>query len=140
MEPGKRLQRSVGALLIVAIVHTLFAFMALSQARAAAHEGIAIDHRAMMIALGLPLAFYALAVWARWMPTVASVVGLAMYVGVQVYNAIVYAVPVRQGIVIKVVIVLALVQAIRAGLAYSQARREAFAGREAGDAGGNGVA
>jgi hypothetical protein len=137
VEPGKRLQKSVGALLIVAIIHTLLALMAMSQARAAAHEGIAIDGRAMAIALTLPLAFYALAVWARWMPTIASSVGLALYVGVQVYNAIVYKSPIRQGIVVKVIIVLALVQAIRAGLEYSRARREAIAGNGAG---GNGVA
>ena len=137
MEPGKRLQKSVGALLIVAIIHTLLALMAMSQARTAAREGIAVDGRAMAIALSLPLAFYALAGLARWMPATASVVGLAMYLGVQVYNAIVYHQPVLQGIVVKVIIVLALVQAIRAGLASSQSRLDGVAGH--GDAGGNGV-
>jgi hypothetical protein len=133
VEPGKRLQKSVGALLIVAIIHTLLALMAMSQARAAAHAGMPIDGRAVANARTLPLAFFAVAVCARWAPTIASVLGLVLYVGVQVYNAIVYAAPIRQGIVIKVIIVLALVQAIRAGLAYSRARREAVA------AGGNGV-
>ena len=141
MEPGKRLQKSVGALLIVAILHTLLAFMAMSQARTAAREGLPIDGRAMAIALTLPLAFYAQAALARWMPVTASVTGLAMYLGVQVYNAVVYATPAMQGIVVKVIIVIALVQAIRAGLAYARARREAIRAGIAGPAGGgNGVA
>jgi hypothetical protein len=137
VEPGKPLQKPVGALLIVAILHTLLAFMAMTQARTAARQGVAIDGRAMAIALTLPLAFYALAALARWIPVTASAIGLAMYIGVQVYNGIVYATPIRQGIIWKVVVLIALVQAIRAGLASSRARREAMAGF---DAGGNGAA
>jgi hypothetical protein len=132
VEPGKRLQKSVGALLIVAILHTLFAFMVLSQARAAARQGASIDTRVLIEALSLPLAFYALAVWARWMPAIASLTGLALYLGVQVFDAIGQPGRLWQGIVIKVIIVLALVQAVRAGLAYSRARREVLAAQDAG--------
>ena len=62
MEPGKHLQKTIGALLIVAMLHTIFALSELLAARSAVAQGAAIDKRALLGACLLPVVFVLLAV------------------------------------------------------------------------------
>lgn len=128
MEPGKYLQKVIGALLIVAILHTIFAMSELLAVRSALAAGAAIDRTALAGAFLLPFAFVLLGVWARWSPVAASVVALAFYVGIQVFDVIVRHMPLGQGILIKILIVLALVRAVQVAIEYNRFRRRAATG------------
>jgi hypothetical protein len=123
VQHGKHLQKVIGALLIVAILHTIFAMSELLAARSAIAAGAAIDKGALTGTMLLPVMFVLLAVWARWAPAAASVVGLLAYLGILAFDTIVRRMPVGQGIVIKILIVIALVRAVQVGIEYNRVRR-----------------
>lgn len=79
------------------------------------------DLRALLIAnLVLGGAYLALALWAQTSPLIPAILGLALYIGVNVFNASLGPSTIAVGWLWKVLIVIALIKAIKAGLAYKK--------------------
>ncbi len=73
---------------------------------------------------GLVLVFAALAAWATRQPLVASAVGLGVFVLLHVTEAVVEPASIYKGIIMKVVVVVLLVGAIKSALRHRAFRLE----------------
>ncbi len=74
----------------------------------------------MAVNLGLAGLFAALGVWARFNPLPASIVGLVLFITLQVVNVVIDPTTIAQGILVKILVIAALAKAVSAGLKYKQ--------------------
>ena len=70
--------------------------------------------------LGLAGVFFGLAWWCRWQPFAAAIVGLFLFAGLHLLNAIVDPSVILNGIIVKVIVITMLVRAVKAGLAHRE--------------------
>lgn len=73
---------------------------------------------------GLGIAFFVLGTLVYQYPVATTVTALVLFVGVHLLDAMFDPLQLVRGIIIKVIIVVALVKAIKAALAYEQEARE----------------
>lgn len=135
-ELKKQTKQAFGALLAVAILTTLGAFViwALGGAMPGPDRQGAerLDSVALaitvVITLGIAGAFFGLAFWARKNPLPASIVGLCLYGTIILVNAVLAPESLVQGIIVKIIVIAALVKAIQAGTKHRQLMRESGRG------------
>lgn len=125
----KQAKAAFGALLGVAILTLLGALViyAIGQdGPKAAREEMAA---AALVTATLSALFFGLAFWARRQPLPAAVTGLTIYVTLQVIAAVLNPATLPQGFVLKVIIILVLARAVKAGAMH----RKLAARMEPGD-------
>ena len=128
-ELKKQMKKAFGALLFVAILQTLAAFVfpliALNGAGAGAGGQAKIAAIATGVILGIIAAlFYGLAFWARKQPFPAAVTGLSILVTLWAVDAVLDPAGIAKGIIMKVILIGLLVQAIQAGVRHRKLMRE----------------
>jgi len=86
-----------------------------------------LDDRGVAIVLGTHLALTAIHVglwgWAKSAPYAAAVVALVLFVTVQLANALLDPTSIAKGIIVKILFVVALVKALKAGHRAHELRR-----------------
>jgi hypothetical protein len=73
---------------------------------------------------GAAVVFYLLAFWARRNPLPAAIVGLVLIVTLWVADALLDPAAATRGIIIKIIIVVVLIRAIRAGVQHRQLKQQ----------------
>ncbi len=126
-ELRKQLGRASGALVLAAVVQTIFGFVEyviLSQDR---QIPVARMHAAVAVIFGIAVIFWGLFIWSRKSPLPAAIVGLVLYVSLWMLDMIVALKNIQShpngllnGIIIKVIVTAALIRAVGAGVKYRQ--------------------
>jgi hypothetical protein len=121
-ELEKRAKHAFFALLAVAILMTLVAFLTWIQlSKAADEESDSVSVGLVVtIVLGVAGVFYGLAFWARSNPLPAAIIGLTLFCTIVLFNAVIDPETLAHNIGIKIVLVAALVAAIQAGVKHRQ--------------------
>lgn len=126
-ELKKQMRTAFVVILVVAILTLLGAALIFALPNIAGDRLSDEEQSVLMIAGGisaaLGLGFVGLAVWARKAPLPASVTALSIYLTVVLINAALDPSTLAQGIIIKIIIILALARAIQAGLKYREIMR-----------------
>jgi hypothetical protein len=122
-ELRKKMNKSSGALLAVAIIWTVMGPVALwlekeQMQRQNPGQVIEIYPIAYVIVFGIAAAFFGLWLWSRFQPFAAAIVGLVLFVSLWLLNIVVDPTQIYKGIIIKIIIVAVLVKAIQAGAEY----------------------
>jgi predicted RND superfamily exporter protein len=115
----KKAGQAFGALLAVAILQVIGTFVMYSMAKNAGTPGN-VANIVLAVMLGVAALFAALAVWARSSPLPPAIVGLVVYVTLLVIDAVAAPETILNGIIIKIVIIMALAKAVQAGAQYKQ--------------------
>jgi hypothetical protein len=133
-ELKKKMKRSSVALLVVAIVLTIFGPVELMmekerlERQAGPGAVFVIPTLAYVITFGLAGGFFALWAWSRVQPFPASIVGLVLLVSIWGLAAVDDPSSIAKGIILKIFVIAALVKAIQAGAEHrkliEQQRRE----------------
>lgn len=111
----ERVRKARGALLVVAVLQALGTVAMLA---------IGDVDQVTAGAMGLISAvFFGLAYWAKNNPFAAAVVGLVLFLSVHLADAVVDPNQIYKGIIVKVIVIVILVKAIRDGLAYREFRK-----------------
>lgn len=118
-ELQKQTKKAAGALLAVAILQAVVGTIILAMA------GRNVPPAGYVIIYGVAAVFLGLYFWARKSPFPAAIVGLAVFVTLHLLEAIADPTSIRNGVIIKVIIIVVLVQAISAGAKHRQLLREA---------------
>lgn len=86
----------------------------------------AVKAAPIFLGMNLVLAalFAGLAVWARFNPLPAAIVGLVLFLTIHVVSAIVDPASILQGVIVKVIVIVVLAKAIQAGVRYKQLREQ----------------
>lgn len=130
----KQMKKASTALLIVAILQAIFGPVALMLAKSTAEREagpgmvMEIEPIAYVIVFGLAVAFFALWLWSRVNPFAAAIVGLVLFVSVHLLDAVADPGQLVRGILVKIIVIVMLVQAIKAGLQYRQLRQQQLQG------------
>jgi hypothetical protein len=122
----KQMKSAFGALLTVAILQTLGAgLLAIAAANLPVSAGERSEFVAMAAITGvIALGFYGLAFWARIAPLPAAITGLCILLTLWLIGAIIDPTTIVQGLIIKIIIVVLLVRAIKAGALHRRLSRE----------------
>ena len=122
-ELHKQAKKAAGALLAVAILQTVvgaIVLVALGNTVPAP-----LRNAAMVQVFGIAAVFFGLYAWARKQPLPAAIVGLIVYVTLNLIYGIMNPETLVQGIIVKLIIIGVLVSAIQAGVKYRQLQRGA---------------
>lgn len=74
----------------------------------------------LVVNLVLAAIFFALGGWARVSPLPAAIVGLALFLTLQLVNAVLDPTTIAQGIIVKVIVIVVLIKSVSAGMKYKQ--------------------
>lgn len=112
------------AVAVLMSVGTLVFYMQLGDLaqQSPAIEPLRLALTAPMVAI--TLCYFGLWLWSMKQPLAASVVALVLFVILQIVNAILEPSTLFQGIVVKTIVIVVLVGAVRAGLQAQRARAE----------------
>jgi hypothetical protein len=120
----KQMKSAFGALLAVAILQTLAAAVVVIAAMnirdASQPEMVAAAVVVSIIALG----FYGLAIWARFAPFPAAITGLCILLTLWALDAMLDPTSLVRGLIIKIIIIIFLVRAIKAGATHRRLSKE----------------
>lgn len=83
---------------------------------------------AAAMVIGIGVVFLGMAVWARWQPMAAAITGLSVYVLLWIVDIIADPAMAVRGIIMKIVIIGALISAIKAGAQYRKLKQTMAAG------------
>jgi len=123
-ELRKKAKTASGALLAVAILQTLGALVLpalLSSTGEAAREEVVV----MAVILGVIAAiFYGLWLWARQSPYPAAIVGLVLLVSLWLLDALIDPTALVRGIIIKIIILVVLIRAVKAGAEHRALKKQ----------------
>ncbi|PRQ06255.1 zinc ribbon domain-containing protein [Enhygromyxa salina] len=109
-------KKAKGAIGLVAILQIVFAVIwTLTDV---------VDTTGMVVMLGLGGAFAGLWAWCRSNPLAASIVALLLFATMHLADAIVDPSTIKNGIILKIFVVVVLVKAISAGLKHREFVRE----------------
>lgn len=117
-ELRKRSRRAATALLVVAILQTLGVVIFYFLLRGNPDFDQAEVTAGLLVIGAAAAVFYGLFFWARRNPLPAAIVGLVLYVSLQLLDAVADPASIMRGILIKLIIIFMLVRAIQAGLEY----------------------
>ena len=128
-ELRKRAGSAVGALLAVAILQSISGVIFFVKEKRAIQAGITEAQIVLAIVVGLILVFFGLAFWARSNPLPAAIIGLILYLTLNLLLAIQYILAekpglIAQGIIVKVIIIVVLIKAIQAGAQHRNLQRQ----------------
>lgn len=127
-ELGRQLQRELlekearlaaAALLAVAILQAAVGLLLLTMRE----RFPALTDAAFFAIFGLGAAFLALSVWARRSPLPAAIAGLSLFIAFHALDALADPRNLINGWLIKIIVIVVLVRAIRAGLLETRVRR-----------------
>lgn len=111
----ERVRKARTALLIVAVFQVLGTVVMLAMGN--------VDQVVAGVMGAIAAVFFGLAFWAGSNPFAAAVVGLVVFLSVHLADAVVDPQQIYKGIILKVIVVVILVKAIRDGLAYRAFRK-----------------
>ncbi len=117
-------KKAFGTLIAVAVIQFIATVILYNMAKSNGvldHEGVI---PALVVVAGLGVVFLGLAFWARRAPLPASIIALILYVTAHIIDAIADPATIVNGIIIKVIIIVALSKAIQAGITYRQIQAE----------------
>lgn len=121
-ELHKKSKSAAGALCVVAVLLAIGGFIDLSKLPAN------VDPQLRMIVMGIDFGvaavFFLLFIWALKQPFPAAIVGLVLFILLQVLIAVGNPLALFQGIIVKIIIVVVLVKAIQAGAAHRRLMRD----------------
>lgn len=126
----KQMKKASTALLIVAVLQAAFGPVALMVMKAKAEKDagpgavMEIEPISYVIVFGLAIAFFGLWLWSRVNPFAAAIVGLVLFVSVHLLDAVADPAQLARGILVKIIVIVMLVQAIKAGLQHRKLREE----------------
>ncbi len=78
---------------------------------------------AAALVVGVGVVFLGMAVWARWQPMAAAITGLSVYVLLWIVDLVADPMMAARGVIMKIIIIGALVSAIKAGAQHRKLRR-----------------
>lgn len=119
----KVMKRAFVALLVVAILQTLFGPVALFAQKAQMEKqnpGMVFEIRPWSYAMifGIAIVFWVLAFWARKSPLPAAITGLVVFITVHALDAIADPTTLARGFIVKIIVIVTLASAIKAGIEY----------------------
>ena len=115
-ELKKQLKKATTALLAVCILQLIGGTILLSIAEA---NNSKLGAGAFVVVYGIALLFFGLFLWARKNPFPAAIVGLVLFVTVHAMDAIADPTAIAKGMIVKIIVIVVLAQAIRAGHQYN---------------------
>jgi hypothetical protein len=122
-ELHKQAKKAAGALLAVAVIQAvvgpLQVLLVLGNAPAR------LRNAAFVEVFTIAFVFFVIFLWARKQPLPAAIVGLVLFITLQVIYGILDPTNLFKGILLKIIIIAILVNAIQAGVKYRQIQREA---------------
>lgn len=122
----KTQKKAAGALLVVGIIQFISAGL-LYAVIGNASKSAAIDPAQLKIVVGIVsavgLIYIGLFFWARKSPLPAAIVGLVLYITLQLADAVSDPASLGRGIILKIIVIVVLIQAIQAGLKHKQLLR-----------------
>ena len=126
----KVMRRAFGALLVVAILQTLFGPVALYLQKSQMEKqnpGMVYEIQPWAYAMifGIAVVFWVLAFWARKSPLPAAITGLVVFITVHALDAIADPTTLARGFVMKIIVIVTLASAIKAGIEYRKLQAEA---------------
>lgn len=123
----KEAGKAAGALLAVAILQAVFGtFIVLAAGSVPGiPEGTTLPPIVFVVVYGIAVLFFGLYLWARRDPFPAAIVGLVVFVSVHLLDALADPTALARGIVVKIVVLVVLVRAIKAGAAHRAMVRQA---------------
>ncbi|HJS07735.1 MAG TPA: hypothetical protein VJ809_08740 [Pirellulales bacterium] len=98
--------------------------VAFNQARDTAIGGVRV---LCIVLIGLGVVYIVMGMLVKQYPVPLTITGLALYIGSALVFAVIDPMTLFQGIIIKIFIVIGLVKAVQAALAYEKERRTATA-------------
>ncbi|MFP4053609.1 MAG: zinc ribbon domain-containing protein [Phycisphaerae bacterium] len=111
----KTARRSSIALIAVGVLTGIFTLILMASGDRMGIPSSAL--RMLLVTNGvLTVIYISLGIWARRNPLPASIVGLVVFLSLQVYNAMADPASIAQGWLIKLIIIIVLARAIKAGL------------------------
>lgn len=122
-ELRKKLNKSSGALLAVAILQAIMGPVMLSMAKSQAErqspgQVFEIQPVAYVIVFGISAAFFGLWFWSRFQPYLAAIIGLVLFISIWLLDVVSDPTAIYKGIILRVIIIGVLVKAIQAGAEY----------------------
>ena len=108
----KHSRRASSVLLVVAILQALFGAFVLPPRMFETHPVV------FATVFGIAAIFFGLFLWARRNPLPAAIVGLVLFVSLHLLEAVVRPESLRQGLIVKLIIIIVLVKAVQAGVQY----------------------
>ena len=126
-ELHKQAKSAAGALLAVAILQTLFGtFVVMAPGLFAEMVEVEVEVGAAvyLVVYGIAVVFFGLYFWARKNPVPAAVAGLVVFLTVHLLDALADPSALIRGILVKVIIIVVLVKAIKAGARHRQLTRQ----------------
>lgn len=118
LELQKHLKKSKTALLIVAVIQTIFGLIVFAGAKGSLQAGQSLSPVFFITIFGIAGIYFGLYAWARHQPLAAAIVGFTLFVTLHVLDAIADPTQLLRGLIMKIIIITMLVQAIQAGLKY----------------------
>jgi hypothetical protein len=125
-ELDRQRRKAFGILLAVAILQAIGGVIILAAGRAVGvgTENVVVNPLVYGIVFGLAFVFLVLSLWARKSPLPASIVGLVVFCTVHLLDAVANPLTLLNGILVKIIIVVLLIQAIMAGVRHREALRQ----------------
>lgn len=125
------LSQARGILITIGILqligHIVLYFVMESQIADRRQAGDPVDEEALsearallFVAMGLGLTFTILGILVYRIPVAATVTGLLLYLADKIYEAVLDPTNLRAGLIIKIIIVVCLVKAVQAAIAYER--------------------
>jgi uncharacterized Zn finger protein (UPF0148 family) len=142
-ELHKQAKRAAGALLAVAIIQTAFGALVVGVLEASGSPAAAkVVPTLAVTVFGVAAIFWGLYFWARRSPFPAAIVGLVVYVSLWLLDLIAYASAASKsggktplgagpfnGIIVRIIIIVVLLNAIKAGARHRQLLRQQAGGQ-----------
>jgi hypothetical protein len=125
-ELHKQSQKAAGALLIVAFLQAVFSTLILVGGVNETYQDqtLELNPVVFIVVYGIAAVFFGLFLWARKSPLPAAIVGLAFFVTVHLVDALADPAALLRGILVKVIIIVILVRAIKAGIQHRELLRQ----------------
>jgi hypothetical protein len=121
-ELQKTARKAAGALLAVAILQAVFGGIVLAMLP----DVVPQQQKTilMVTVFGIAAVFFGLFLWARVQPFPAAIVGLVLFVTFHLLDALADPTALARGIIVKVIVIVILAQAIKAGAQHRRLLRE----------------
>lgn len=119
----KTMKKAFTALMIVAVLQTFFGPVLLMVQKSKMEREnpdmvYTIEPWAYAVVFGIALLFWVLALWARRNPLPAAITGLVVFVTLHVIEAVADPTSIVKGFLMKIIVVVMLVAAIKAGIQH----------------------